>query len=230
MQCYKLEGELETLRAEMDSKRNKFNQLELEHYKEREVLEDEKKDREMKITELREANARLRLLDPIRVNELQQQIATLMKEKNDVETQLHSEKEKVEKELTVAYEKHVEELKEKLVKAVRRREQLKKANKDSSQLIEELEKKHKKLVTENKHLLSKIKTEVHETDEWDKLKAERDELYSDRNRLDKEAKESQLKCKALEEEIIKCRNVLNRKYILCRFKKVFQMLLSNNGK
>ena len=213
IRCYKLEGELETLRAEMDSQRNKFNQLELEYYKEREVLEEEKKDREMKITELRETDARLRLLDPIRVNELQQQIATLMKEKNEVETQLRSEKEKVEKELTVAYEKHVEELKEKLVKAVRRREQLKKANKDSSQLIEELEKKHKTLVTENKHLLSKIKAEVRETDEWDKLKAERDELYSDRNRLDKEAKESRLKCKTLEEEIIKCRNVVNRKYI-----------------
>lgn len=226
MRCNELKEELDALRKEMELKQDKLNQLELEHNKKRQTSGEEKKERRKKITELREANTRPKLLDQIRINELEQQIETLMIEKNDIEIQLRSEKAKIEKELTVTNERLVEDLKGRLVKAVRRKEQLRKANKDSTQLIEELQKKNEKLVTKNKNLLSKIKTEIHETGECDRLKAERDELCLEIKRLNKEADESQLKCKTLEEEIIKCRYVVSRKYKLCRFVKVSHKSLS----
>ena len=94
--------------------------------------------------------------------------------------------------------------KQKLVKAGRGKEQLRKENKDSSQLIKELEKENETLATEKKNL-SKMTSEVHETEEWKELKAERDKLR-------KEVQESRFRCKILEEKIIKSRNVVNRKY------------------
>ena len=50
------------------------------------------------------------------------------------------------------------------------------------------------------------------TTECENLRAERDQFISDIKRLRNEVDESQLKCRTLEEEIIKWRHAVSRKY------------------
>lgn len=223
MRCHELEEERDALRAEMDSKQNDFNQLELEHNKDRQTWEEEKKDREMKITELNEAYNQLNVLHLNQENELEQN-KTLMKEESERKAKLIKEKEKIEKELakTKAKLDDQEKLEERRVEAVRSKERFKKVNEQYSQSIKKLTEKNKALGKKNEDLLKEIET-FHEAEECDKLRAERDQLKSKIDRLVQEADESRLNCRKLEEEVIKCRNFVCRKYKLWRFIKASRL-------
>ncbi|XP_078378426.1 uncharacterized protein LOC144661514 isoform X2 [Oculina patagonica] len=212
--CHELEEERDALQAEMDSKQNEFKQLELEHNKTRQTLEEDIKDREMKIIELDEFYNQLNVLHLKQKNELEQ-IKTLMKEENERKVKLGREKEEIEKELENTKAKLVDqkELEVRRVEAVNSRENFKKINEKYWQRIKKLKQKNKTLGEKNEDLLKEIETTSHKAEECDKLRAERDQLNSKIDRLVQEAAESRLKCRKLEEELLKCRNFVSHVFL-----------------
>ncbi|KAJ7371912.1 hypothetical protein OS493_022009 [Desmophyllum pertusum] len=106
-------------------------------------------------------------------------------------------------------EKELTNTKKMLVKAVRQKNCLKKANTDSSQLIEKLNKEKEKLNA----LLSKLNTQGNETRECDQVMAERNRLSYEKELLRKEVNEWQLKCKYLQEKITKSQNFVSRLFL-----------------
>lgn len=81
-----MEEELYALKTKLGSDENKIQQLELKI----KTLENERKHKEMEITELREANARLKVLDPFgaHVNKLEQHIENLSRELENINKRL----------------------------------------------------------------------------------------------------------------------------------------------
>ena len=79
---HKSEKELYPFKTRLESDRNKIQQLELKI----KSLENEKKHREMEITELREANERLKAFDPFgaHINKLEQHIENLSRELQNI--------------------------------------------------------------------------------------------------------------------------------------------------
>ncbi|KAL9967552.1 hypothetical protein ACROYT_G025801 [Oculina patagonica] len=95
-QCLAYKKKLDAFKTKIETDQNKIKQLELKQ----ETLEKEKKDRDAKFTELMEDYTKLFTFHPIRVRQLEQIIADLIKEKEDVKLQLRSEKKKMKRELT----------------------------------------------------------------------------------------------------------------------------------
>lgn len=138
-----LKKELDALKTNFESEQNKIKQLQLQ----RETLENEKKDRDTKITELEKVNESLSTVRlPIQVRQLEQRIANLEKRKNDLELQLRSEKERVERKLTNNNEERKNPVKDAHV------------DDDSIRAI-------KKLKEENKNLKSQIRNKAAVTTE-----------------------------------------------------------------
>ncbi|XP_078378429.1 uncharacterized protein LOC144661517 isoform X1 [Oculina patagonica] len=138
-----LKKELDALKTNFVSEQNKIKQLQLQ----RETLENEKKDRDTKITELEKVNESLSTVRlPIQVRQLEQRIANLEKRKNDLELQLRSEKERVERKLTNKNEERKNPVKDAHV------------DDDSIRTI-------KKLKEENKNLKSQIRNKTAVTTE-----------------------------------------------------------------
>ena len=136
------------------------------------------------------ANGRL---DPIQGNELGQVIEKEREEKREIESRLLSEKNAVEKKLL--------EHKEQLVVVKRKNERLTKEINEYRKKNEKVENHNKALVTKNKDLLSKIKTEECDTSECDELRAELDRLRKENKSLKKGNADSLRNVKDLEKSI-----------------------------
>ena len=217
MRCRELEEKLIDIKNEKEQLQLKYNR-EKQDWVEKETG---KKNREAK---LREAIDKLKRLDPVRVNELEQENEILRKQKNEIEVQFRSDKGRMEGELESSKE-ILEDLKQKRVKAVRGKQRLKNENETFRKQIEDLEKKNKALETKNNDLLSKVNGDG--TSECENLRVGRDQFSSEMERLRNEIDESQLKCRKLEEEIIKWSKAVGRKYYLHRFTIAVPEFLSN---
>ena len=166
-------------------------QLQSKYSREKQDWEEKETGKNNREAMLRETNAKLKTLDAVRVNELEQENENL----KEIRRRLFSDKKMIDKEL--------ESSKKKLVKDVRGKQSLKDENANFLKQIKKLERKNKQLETSNSE---------HGTSEYENLKAERDKLSSDNKRLRNEVEKSQLKCRTLEEEIMKWRNAVSRKY------------------
>ena len=217
-QCRELEEKLVNLNTEMKQLKLKYNREKQEWV----VKETDEKNKEAK---LREANDKLKRFDPVRVNELEKENEILRGQKYKIELQFRSDKERMEEELVNSKETF-EDLEKKHVKAVRGKQRLKNENETFRKQIEDLQKKNKALVMKNNDHLSKVNEDG--ASECKNLRAERDQFSSEIKRLRNENDECQLKRRMLEEEIIKWRNAVSRKYYLHRFI-ILEFLSKRNG-
>ena len=101
-----MEEELKAFKTERETQQNKIKQLELQ----RETLEKEKAERDTTITELKSANT----FHPIRLRQLEQQIAKLEKEKEIMKGELTNDNEERRRPARSAHgdEDSIKELKE----------------------------------------------------------------------------------------------------------------------
>ena len=192
---------------------------------EEELVEKKKTENENREAKLREANDKLKRLDPVRVNDLEKENENLRGQKIEIELQFRSDKERMEGEIESSKEA-LEDLKKKRVNAVREKQHLQNVNETFRTQIEDLEKKNKALVKTNEDLLSKVNEDG--TSECKNLRAECDQFSSEIKRLRNEIDESQSKYRTLDDEIIKWRNALSRKYYLHRFI-ILEFLSKRNG-